>query len=86
MTNRLALAAAMLLWAMPTAMAQSLEDEQACTPDALNLCQQFIPDRGRVKVCLLENFRARRLTPLCHSVFQRGEPPPPPPPKARAKR
>jgi hypothetical protein len=82
MRNRLTLAAAMMLAMTATGLAQSLEDEQACTPDALNLCQQFIPDRERVKACLIDHFRARRLSPLCHAVFQRGEPPPNP----RAKR
>jgi hypothetical protein len=83
MLNRLTLAAAMMLAMTATGFTQSPEDEQACTPDALNLCQQFIPDRGRVKACLLDHYRARRLSPLCHAVFARGEPPPPNP---RAKR
>ena len=29
------------------AFAQSQEDQAACTPDVMRLCQQAIPDRGR---------------------------------------
>ena len=89
MLNRLMLGVAVTLWATAAAVAQSPEDEQACTPDALNLCQHVIPDRDRVKACLIDLYRARRLSPLCHAVFARGEPPPNPraqPANPRAKR
>jgi hypothetical protein len=29
--------------------------EQACTPDAMRLCAQFIPDRARVTTCMMAN-------------------------------
>ncbi len=52
------------------AFAQTPEDEQACTPDAFRLCEEAIPDRERVKACLIANMR--RLSPECRQVFQRG--------------
>lgn len=52
------------------ALAQTPEDERACTPDAFRLCEEAIPDRERVKACLIANMR--RLSPECRQVFQRG--------------
>ncbi len=52
------------------AYAQTPEEEQACTPDAFRLCEDAIPDRERVKACLIANMR--RLSPECRQVFQRG--------------
>jgi len=41
---------------------------QACTPDAMRLCGQFIPDAGMISACL----RAQKpnLTPDCRAVFE----------------
>jgi hypothetical protein len=33
------------------AFAQSQEDQAACTPDVMRLCQQDIPDQGRIIGC-----------------------------------
>jgi len=35
------------------ANAQSEEVKQACTPDAMRLCQQFIPDRAKITRCMM---------------------------------
>ena len=35
------------------ANAQSEELKQACTPDAMRLCQQFIPDRAKITRCMM---------------------------------
>jgi hypothetical protein len=43
--------AALTIYAGP-AIAQSQEDQAACTPDVMRLCQQDIPDRDRVIACL----------------------------------
>ena len=51
------------------AIAYTQEDADACTPDALRLCQQAIPDAGRVTLCLVQN--KRQLSPACTIVFQR---------------
>jgi len=51
------------------AMAYTSEDAIACTPDAMRLCQQAIPDASRVTLCLVQN--RQQLSPACSSVFNR---------------
>jgi hypothetical protein len=52
------------------ASAQTQQDIDACTPDAFRLCEQAIPDREKVKACLIAN--RRQLSPDCRRVFQTG--------------
>ena len=54
---------------MITAPLPSQEDADACTPDAMRLCQQAIPDESRVALCLVQN--KRQLSPACTIVFNR---------------
>jgi hypothetical protein len=50
------------------AFAQSeAEGQQACGNDVFALCQQAIPDRGRIEACLRANFR--RVSPTCRSFI-----------------
>jgi len=50
------------------ALAQGTEQErEACTPDAMRLCGQFIPDAGRIETCLRN--AGPRLSPACYAVF-----------------
>jgi hypothetical protein len=35
--------------------ARAQSAEQACTPDAMRICSQFIPDRARVTTCMLSH-------------------------------
>jgi hypothetical protein len=51
------------------AMAYSQADADACTPDAMNLCQAAIPDEGRVRDCLIQ--KKRELSPACSAVMSR---------------
>jgi hypothetical protein len=52
------------------AFAQSQDDQAACTPDVMRLCQQDIPDRGRIVACLV---RSRlQLSSACSAVFNRA--------------
>jgi hypothetical protein len=51
------------------AIAYTQEDADACTPDAMRLCQNAIPDAGRVTLCLVQN--KRQLSPACTIVFNR---------------
>jgi hypothetical protein len=51
------------------AFAQSQEDQDACTPDVMRLCQQDIPDHGRIVACLLRS--KLQLSPACSVVFNR---------------
>ena len=41
--------------------------EQACTGDVMRLCQEFVPDHGRIAVCLSKH--RKQLSPACHSVM-----------------
>lgn len=51
------------------ALAYTQEDADACTPDAMRLCQNAIPDASRVAQCLVQN--KQQLSPGCTSVFNR---------------
>jgi hypothetical protein len=51
------------------AIAYTQEDANACTPDAMRLCQNAIPDVSRVTLCLVQN--KRQLSPACTIVFNR---------------
>jgi hypothetical protein len=51
------------------AFAYTQEDADACTPDAMRLCQNAIPDPSRVAQCLVQN--KQQLSPACSSVFNR---------------
>jgi hypothetical protein len=50
------------------AIAYTQEDADACTPDAMRLCLNAIPDAGRVTQCLVKN---KQLSPACTIVFNR---------------
>jgi hypothetical protein len=53
-----ALPVALLLCGLNGAGAQGQVDvRQACTPDAMRLCSEFIPDADRVRVCMLAKRR-----------------------------
>ena len=51
------------------AIAYTQEDANACTPDAMRLCQDAIPDASCVALCLVQN--KRQLSPACTIVFNR---------------
>ncbi|MGK3908189.1 hypothetical protein ABI084_15015, partial [Enterococcus faecium] len=42
-------------------------EREACTPDAMRLCGQFIPDADRIETCLRNS--GPRLSPACYAVF-----------------
>ena len=62
------LIAAALLSPLP-ASAYTQQDADACTPDAFRLCQEAIPDVGRITACLTA--KHRQLSAPCMSVFNR---------------
>lgn len=51
------------------ALAYTQEDIDACTPDAVRLCRQAFPDKGRVVLCLVKN--KRQLNAACTLAFNR---------------
>jgi len=72
----LALPAALLLGSLGVATAQrgegTPEARQACTPDAMRLCSQFIPDAGKVKTCMLS--KRGQLSQACRVAMRGGAP------------
>jgi hypothetical protein len=78
MRKIVALTALLTIGAPLVALAQSHtpEDEAACSPDVMALCQQYIPKRPEIIACL--SARRRELSPACQEVFSR-------PPSARAE-
>lgn len=65
-----AIAIVAALVASSPAFAYTQQDASACTPDAFRLCQDAIPDAGRVASCLFQN--KRHLSPACSAVFSRS--------------
>jgi hypothetical protein len=57
------------------ATAQSQDEQQACTNDAFQFCQNAIPDRTRVFTCLAENRHV--ISPACQLVMAPYLPPEP---------
>lgn len=64
-----AIAFVLTIMAPFSAIAYTQEDADACTPDAMRLCQNAIPDASRVSLCLVQN--KRQLSPDCAIVFNR---------------
>lgn len=63
------LAFGLVLASSVTAFAYTQEEANACTPDAMRLCSQAIPDAKRVGACLYQQ-RAQLSAP-CAAVFAR---------------
>jgi hypothetical protein len=49
------------------APAETMEERQACTPDAQTLCIDEIPDRDRVYGCLVR--KVKELSPACKKII-----------------
>lgn len=69
MAIRLALAALLLAVSASATMAQSQQERQACSDDAMQFCGDFVPDHQQVYRCLLR--QVRRITPDCRKVILR---------------
>ena len=75
MKKQIALAIVLALSAGTVALAETAEEQQACTNDAFALCQNYIPDRNRVFTCLVDN--RNQLSVPCHTVMLQYLPPEP---------
>lgn len=65
----LALALAVLV--QPGAgFAYTPEQQQACTPDAMRLCGEFVPNVDAITACMIQ--RKAQLSPQCAVFFRRG--------------
>jgi hypothetical protein len=51
----------------PAAAQGTPEQRQACQPDAMRLCGEFVPDVDRITACMIKN--RIRLSPPCRAVF-----------------
>jgi len=61
--------AGILLGALTAANAEVNDDvRQACTPDAMRLCSEFIPDAGKVKTCMLS--KRSQLSEACRTAMR----------------
>jgi hypothetical protein len=70
----LAVAAAFFASAVPTSVhAYTPEQEQACTPDAMRLCGNFVPDVDRITACMIQ--KKSQLSPECRRHFRAGPEP-----------
>jgi len=66
-----ALALSCLAFAPVAANADPQQDQAACMNDAISVCGQFIPDRGRVAACLYSN--VSRVSVGCRAVLARND-------------
>jgi len=48
--------------------AQSEALQQACTPDAMRLCQEFIPDRAKITRCMMS--KRSQISAPCRSAMR----------------
>lgn len=56
-----------------SAFAYTPEQEQACTPDAMRLCGNYIPDVDRITACMIAN--KSQLSAECRRFFRAGPEP-----------
>ena len=62
------------------ALAYTPEQQQACTPDAMRLCGEFVPNVDAITACMIQ--KKAQLSPQCKVFFRQG----PEPGEARAGR
>ncbi|MCA1549707.1 hypothetical protein I6F36_23015 [Bradyrhizobium sp. BRP19] len=68
------LALALAILALPRAgFAYTQEEQQACTPDAMRLCGEFVPNVDAITACMIK--RKAQLSPQCAVFFRRGPAP-----------
>jgi len=86
-----------LLWFAGASLAQNIDPDrvpstvdaqqrQACTPDVMRLCNNYVPDIPQIVACLKRE--RQNLSPACAVVFATPDPEPDPAPakKASAKK
>lgn len=56
-----------------SAFAYTPEQQQACTPDAMRLCGNYIPDVDRITACMIA--QKSQLSPQCRRFFRPGPEP-----------
>jgi len=84
MNKQIAMMIVIALSATTAALAETQEEQQACTNDAFQFCQNAIPDRNRVFTCLAEN--RNLISAACHTAMAPYLPADPLPVKKQAAR
>ena len=69
-SSAVAIVVAIMITAPLPAFAYTQADADACTPDAMRLCESAIPDVSRVAFCLAHN--KQQLNSACAAVFSRA--------------
>ncbi|MDN5000996.1 hypothetical protein ACFQZO_08895 [Bradyrhizobium sp. GCM10027634] len=54
-------------------LAYTPEQQQACTPDAMRLCGEFVPNVDAITACMVQ--KKAQLSPQCAVFFRRGPEP-----------
>jgi hypothetical protein len=49
------------------------EQQQACTPDAMRLCGEFVPNVDAITACMIQ--KKAQLSPQCRPFFRQGPEP-----------
>jgi hypothetical protein len=61
---------ALVLIGLEGASAQVVDARQACTPDAMRLCSEFIPDVPKITACM--HAKRAQLSPECRLAMNGG--------------
>jgi len=56
-----------------TGLAYTPEQQQACSPDAMRLCGEFVPNVDAITACMIQ--KKAQLSPECAVFFRRGPEP-----------
>ncbi|MGV7211700.1 hypothetical protein [Bradyrhizobium sp. UFLA05-112] len=56
-----------------TSQAYTPEQQQACTPDAMRLCGEFVPNVDAITACMIQ--KKSQLSPQCAVFFRQGPEP-----------
>ncbi|WFU41982.1 hypothetical protein QA640_05660 [Bradyrhizobium sp. CB82] len=56
-----------------TSHAYTPEQQQACTPDAMRLCGEFVPNVDAITACMIQ--KKSQLSPQCRAFFREGPEP-----------
>ena len=55
------------------ALAYTPEEQQACSPDAMRLCGEFVPNVDAITACMIR--KKAQLSPQCKVFFRQGPEP-----------
>lgn len=61
---------ALLIGGLHGAAAQTVDVRQACTPDAMRLCSEFVPDEAKITACMHRKYA--QIGPECRTAMAAG--------------